>query len=177
MKYHCWLSTAFNQKQFHVSPWLLNKDLVSRCALSVCGPDNWNTISLNFRFNSLTDNVMHSQPIFIHTMLCYLWACVCLSVTIWQMTTQLNSTQPEITDAGVNTFMSASLCSYFFKKNIISLWLLLIGFRYQEDRMTSFFWDIYELIWLFSTCSTALCDKLLHHSYVFYSNLSLRADN
>jgi len=31
---------------------------------------------------------------------------------------QLNSTQPEITDAGVNTSMSASLCSYFFKKKL-----------------------------------------------------------
>jgi len=35
--------------------------------------------------------------------------------------TQLNSTQPEITDAGVNTSKSASLCSYYFKKNIINL--------------------------------------------------------
>jgi len=40
---------------------------------------------------------------------------------VYGHSSQLNSTQPEITDAGVNTSMSASLCTYFLRKNIINL--------------------------------------------------------
>jgi len=34
---------------------------------------------------------------------------------------KLDSTQPEIMDAGVNTSMSASQCPRFYKKNIMNL--------------------------------------------------------
>jgi len=35
---------------------------------------------------------------------------------------QLNSTQPEIKDAGVNTSKSESLCSYYFKKKTLLIY-------------------------------------------------------
>ena len=44
---------------------------------------------------------------------------VVLGTSFQSTPTQLNSIQPEITDAGVNTSMSASLCSHFLK-NIIN---------------------------------------------------------
>ena len=43
---------------------------------------------------------------------CGFWYQLC-----WHDNYKLNSTQPEITDAGVNTFMSTSLCSRFLKNS------------------------------------------------------------
>ena len=50
-------------------------------------------------------------------------------------TTQLNSTQQRTTDAGVWHLQVRIVIIYYHKRNNITLWLLLTGFRYPSGRL------------------------------------------